>query len=144
LSDFLSTTASNSPKVQSAAAVEALLARYYVNPDLSAGVNYDHDTGEPYLFLFGHTWPEVWKLPEDESAEEFDPHVEGIFEEGAGGFIEFLEELALHLKEPLTVHAIGSTRCFFPLSACEWHIAEGGSTVELTEFRHGQLEHSAK
>lgn len=140
MADFLATTACNNPKVRSAEAVEAVLACYLVNPDLSVGVNYDHDTGEPYLFLYGHGWPEAWQLPEGVLPLNFDPYGEGVFEQGAEGFTALLKDIAPHLKGTLVVHAVGGNRCFFPLSACEWEIAAGGKKVKVTELRHTARE----
>jgi hypothetical protein len=140
MAEFLATTASNSPKVRDAAAVERVLAGYFVDPDFHIGVNYDHDTGEPYLFLYGFVWPEAWPLPEGMSPQEFDPYTEDTFPEGAQGFTQLLKALAPHLTEPLTVHAIGAAKCSFPLSAMEWHIAAGSKRVKVTEFRHSSRE----
>jgi hypothetical protein len=39
------------------------------------------------------------------------------------------------LLEPLTVQAVGSTKCRFPLSACEWHI-EPNAEIHFTEFQN--------
>jgi hypothetical protein len=135
MADFMAVTASNSARIKDHAAVEKIISRYYVDPDLNLGVGFDHETGEPYLFIYGYQWPEAWKLAEGMTHENFDPYTEENYEIGADGFIELLKELAPHLIEPLIVQAVGSTRCFFPLSACEWHIKPGGKRVRLTEFR---------
>jgi hypothetical protein len=140
MADFMAVTASNHPRLKDHAAVEQIVDRYFFDPDLSVGVSFDHDTGEPYLFLYGYVWAEAWKLPEGVGAETFDPYTDDLYENGAPDFIQLLQEIAQHLAEPLTVQAVGSTKCRFPLSACEWHIEPGGAQVEFTEFRHSVRE----
>jgi hypothetical protein len=34
------------------------------------------------------------------------------------------------------VQAVGSEKCRFPLSACEWHIKPGSSEIQLITFEH--------
>jgi len=136
MADFMPITACNGPRLKDHEKVEEIIRTYYLDPELSVGVSFDHDTGEPSLFLYGFTWPEAWKVPEGTKHEDFDPYTEEQYEDGADGFIGLLKEIAPYLKEPLTVHAVGSTKCFFPLSACEWHIKPQGKKVQITEFRH--------
>jgi hypothetical protein len=68
------------------------------------------------------------------SRDDFDPYSSDTYEEGADGFIALLQELALYLEEPLTVQAIGSEKCRYPLSACEWRIEPGSAEVAISEF----------
>ena len=140
MADFQATVASNGPQVKDVDSVEEIIARYVIDPDFHVGVNYDHDTGEPYLFMYGFAWPEAWRIPGGMTADEFDPYTEENYPVGADGFSQLLKELARHLKEPLTVHAIGLTPCRFPLAAAEWHVGVGSKKVKLTEFRHGYRE----
>lgn len=136
MAEFLATTASNGPKVKDVEAVEQIIERYYFDPDFSVGTSYDHDTGNPSLFVYGYVWPEAWKLPVGVNREEFNPYEAELYEEGADGFVDFLKEIAPHLHEPLTVQAIGATKCRFPLSGCEWHIDPDSAEVEINDFRH--------
>jgi hypothetical protein len=136
MAEFMAVTACNHPRLKDHVAVEHIISRYLFDPDLSIGISFDHDTGEPYLFLYGYVWPEAWKMPEGASAETFDPYTDELYENGAPDFVQLLEDIAQHLVDPLTVQAVGSTKCRFPLSACEWHIQAGGTQVQFTEFRH--------
>lgn len=140
MAEFMAVTASNHPRLTDHLAVEQIVDRYFVDPDLSIGVGFDHDNGAPYLFLYGYVWPEAWKMPDGVSAETFDPYTDDLYENGAPDFVQLLQEIAQHLHEPLTVQAVGSTKCRFPLSACEWHIEAGGTEVEFSEFRHSDRE----
>jgi hypothetical protein len=140
MADFMAVTTCSHPRLKDHAEVEQILDRYFFDPDLSVGVSFDHDTGEPYLFLYGYAWPEAWRMPEGVTAETFDPYTDELYENGAPDFIQLLQEIAQHLAEPLTVQAVGSTKCRFPLSACEWHIEPGSSKVELNEFCHSDRE----
>jgi hypothetical protein len=135
MADFMAVTASNNPRIMDHEAVETVIARYWFEAELNLGVGFDHETGEPYLFIYGYQWPEAWKLAEGMTHENFDPYTEENYEIGADGFIELLKELALYLTEPLIVQAVGNTRCYFPLSACEWRIKPRAKRVRLTEFR---------
>jgi hypothetical protein len=76
-------------------------------------------------------------------AKDFDPYTDENYPDGADGFVELLKEIAPHLEGSLTVQAVGNTKCFFPLSACEWHIEPGGREVQITEFRHSTTESAA-
>lgn len=142
MSDFIATTASNNPKINDHEAVDQIIARYFVDPELHVGVSFDHNTGEPYLYVFGYSWPEAWPVPSGTEASDFDPYTQELYEDGADGFIDLLNEIAPHLSEPLTVQAIGSTKCLFPLAGCEWHIERGGTEVEVNEFQHGHLSNA--
>jgi hypothetical protein len=140
MAEFMAVTASNHPKLKDHAAVEKILDTYFVDSDCHTGVGFDEQTGVPYLFIYGFTWPEAWKIPENELRDAFYPYVEECYEDGANGFIQLLREIALYLEEPLTVQAVGSERCRFPLSACEWHIQPGDGEVETNEFHHSNPE----
>lgn len=138
MSEFLSTTACNHPRLKDHDVVNKILDSYFFDPDFNVGVGFDHDTGMPFLFCYGYVWPEAWKRAGGVKPEDFDPYVEEIYEQGADGFVQLLKEIAPYLSEPLTVHAIGAVKCRFPLSATEWHIMPGRKKVEVTEFRHWQ------
>lgn len=138
MAEFIATTACNHPRLKEHDAVEKILAGYFVDPDLFLGVGFDNESGEPYLFMYGYAWPEAWKYPSDAKREDFYPYVEDIYEQGAEGFVQLLKDIAPHLVEPLTVHAVGATKCRFPLSATEWHVVPGRKKIEVTEFRHWQ------
>lgn len=140
MADFSPVTASNGPALKNVPAVEAILARYYLDPEFHIGVAYDHADGAPYLFVYGHVWPETWKLPEGVECDDFDPYTSDLYEEGADGFVQLLKEIAPFLKEPLVVQAIGSIKCRFPLSASEWRIRPGAVQVEVNEFRFCEPE----
>jgi hypothetical protein len=140
MSEFLPITASNDPALNDHDAVEAIIARYWLDQEFNVGVGFDRQTGRPYLYCFGYVWPEAWKVPEGVSPADFCPFEEEVYEEGADGFIQLLRELAPYLAEPLAVHAVGSVKCRFPLSATEWYIEPNGTDVETNEFRHGHLE----
>ncbi len=137
MSDFIATVSCNDPKINDHDAVEQIVARYFFDPELNIGVSFDHETGEPYLFVFGYVWPESWKIPEGTEPGEFDPFIEDRYEHGAEEFIQFLKDVAPYLAEPLIVQAVGAQKCLFPLSACEWHVEAGGTEVEINEFCHG-------
>lgn len=143
MADFIATTASNDPKLTDHEAVERIIDGYYVDPDFSIGVDFDRDTGTPYLVMYGYVWPEAWKL-EGVSREEFDPYDNDLYERGEDDFEQFLKEIAPHLAEPLTIQAIGSTKCRFPLASCEWHIEPGSQEVEVGGFRHSYETVQAK
>ena len=135
MADFFPTTACNDPKINNHEAVEKILASYYTDPDFQVGVGFDEESGEPYLFAYGYVWPEAWKLPDGTKREVFDPCEEDRYEEGDDGFIQLLLEIAPYLAEPLTVQAIGSIKCRFPLAAGEWHLKPGGRKVRTNGFR---------
>ena len=136
MADFIPVSASNNPRINDHAAVEAVLARYWLDPEFSVGVGFNEDTGEPYLFAYGYVWPEAWKVPEGVSPADFDPFDGDTYEEGEDGFLTLLRELTPYLAEPLTIHSIGSVKCRFPLSATEWHIEPGSRKVKIQQFRH--------
>ena len=121
-------------------AVETIIARYWLDQEFNVGVGFNRDTGQPYLFCFGYVWPEAWKVPEGVSPADFYPFEDEVYEDGADGFTQLLQELAPHLAEPLTVQAVGSIKCQFPLSATEWHIEPNGTDVEINEFQHSDPE----
>ena len=142
MADFVAVCASNRPRPNDPEAVRKILAAYHVDSDLRLGVEPHAQSHAPQLFLYGYAWPEAWKLPTGVAAEDFNPFDDEYDELGAEGFAQLLRELALHLEEPLTVHAVGCIQCRFPLSACEWHIEPGATVVEINEFRYGSREPS--
>ena len=82
---------------------------------------------------YGYDWPGAWKVPDGVDREDFAPDYD---EDPDDGFAQFLLDIAHCLAEPLTVQAVGSEKCRFPLSACEWHIRPGGTEVEVQAFHH--------
>lgn len=140
MSDFMPVTASNHPVLKDHEAVEAIIARYWLDQEFSVGVGFDRQTGQPYLFCFGYVWPEAWKVPDGVSPADFYPFEDEVYEDGADGFNQLLQELAPYLVEPLTVQAVGSIKCQFPLSATEWDIEPNGTDVKINEFRHSDTE----
>jgi hypothetical protein len=138
MSDFMAVTACYDPKIKDHQALEQIISRYFLDPDFNLGVGFSEESGEPYLFIYGYCWPEAWKMPAGIAPEDFDPYTSDLYEEGADGFVELLKDLAPYLIETLTVQAIGST-CFFPLSACEWHIQPNGKEVQIHEFRNSNV-----
>jgi hypothetical protein len=136
MAEFIAVTASNGPKVKDHEAVERVIAGFFFDPELKIGVAFDPDDGSPSLFIYGYRWPEAWEVPIGIPRDEFDPYSDDTYEEGADGFIALLQELALYLEEPLIVQAIGNEKCRYPLSACEWRVAPGGTEVVVSEFGH--------
>jgi hypothetical protein len=143
MADFTAVCASNGPALKDFPAVEQIVGSYFLDPEFNVGVGFDEDSGEPHLFVYGYVWPEAWKLPEGVTREDFDPYGSEVYEEGAGGFEQLLQEIAPNLVEPLTVQAVANTKCRFPLSACEWTIQPGGTTVEVHEFTSGRVQATA-
>ena len=143
MADFMAVTACSHPKLKAHKRIETILDRFYVDPDLSIGVGFDEVTGAPQLFLYGYCWPKAWRIPRGVARADFDPYDSDEYGEGADGFVQLLKEIAPCLEEPLTVQAVGSTKCWFPLSACEWHITPGSTQVEMNEFRHSFREPAA-
>jgi hypothetical protein len=135
LADFMAVTACSNPRIKDHEAVEALIQKYYFDPDFQVGVGFDEEDGSPYLFAYGYVWPEAWPLPEYSSRPTFDPYAGDTYEEGDDGFLQFMKDVARHLLEPLTLQAIGNTKCRFPLSACQWTIRPGSRRVHIIKFR---------
>lgn len=137
MADFIAVTACNDPKIKDHEAVEKIIARYYVEPDLNVGVGFDEKDGSAFVFVYGYVWPDAWPIPDGIKPEEFDPYVDDdTYEGGADGFRQLLKDLAPYLIDPMTVQAVGSIKFRFPLSACEWHIPPRGKKVQLNEFSH--------
>jgi hypothetical protein len=134
MADFMAVMACNGPRLKDHEAVAQIISRYFVSPDVSLGVGFEHHSGASYLYIYGDMWPEAWKMPLGVAPEDFDPYTDERYPDGAAGFIELLQDLAPHLAEPLIVQAIGSTKCRFPLSACEWRIEPNGAKVVATSF----------
>lgn len=143
MADFMAVTTCSHPRVKKPKAVERLIAKFYFDPDLNIGTAFDEEDGKPYLFIYGYLWPEAWKLPAGVSRDDFDPYSSDDYEEGGDGFLALLQELAPHLEEPLTIHAVGFTKCRYPLSACEWRIEPGATKVVVSEFGHAQPSNSS-
>jgi hypothetical protein len=140
MAEFMATTASNNARISNHAEVETIISGYFIDPDFHVGVGFDEQTGQPYVFLYGYVWPEAWKLPDGVACDEFDPYTGELYEEGGDGFRQLLQDMAGHLEEPLTVHAVGNTRYWFPLAACEWHVQPGSTDVDINEFQHDEAE----
>lgn len=140
MADFMPVTASNGPRIKQHEAVDRIIAGYYFDADFNVGTAFDEEDGKPHLFIYGHAWPAAWKLPQGQSAEDFDPYAGDTREGGADGFADFLKEIAPYLVEPLTVQTVGAEKCRFPLAACEWHIQPGEKRVTTCGFRHSDPE----
>jgi hypothetical protein len=136
MAEFVPVTASSGPRIKDlcSEAVEETIARFFFDPDLKIGTAFDPHTGAPFLFLYGYAWPEAWEVPIGMPRDEFDPYTTEEYEEGDDGFIELLKALAIYLEEPLTVQAIGHTKCQYPLAACQWHIEPGSNEVVIGEL----------
>jgi hypothetical protein len=132
--DFVAVTASNGPRINDPDAVERAIAGYYFDPKLKIGTAFDPDDGSPFLFLYGYIWPEAWEIPVGISRADFDPYGSDSYEDGADGFLELLREIAPYLHGPLTVQAIGHTKCHYPLAGCQWQIEPGSGDVTVTEL----------
>jgi len=136
LADLICTTASNSPKVKDCVAIQRVLERYHPEQDLHVGLGSDEETGAVHFHIWGHTWPKAWRIPDGVDRIDFDPYeTDDIYDASPEDFERLLVDVAQHLAEPLTVQAVGFERFRFPLLACEWHIAPGGSVVQTDGFR---------
>lgn len=133
MANFIATTASNGARLKNAEAAEQVLSRYCWDGDVQAVVETNLQDGKPYLVIFGYDWPGAWKIPDSVSPEDFEPDYDV---DPGDGFAEFLREIASCLDEPLTVQAVGSEKCRFPLAACEWHIKPDTTEIEVCWFRH--------
>lgn len=133
MATFVATTACNGPRVNDPEAAKKVLDRYLWESDVAAAIKNAGPDGHSYLELYGYDWPDAWKIPDGVDRSKFEPDYDA---DPNDGFEEFLKELAPFLAEPLTVQAVGSEKCRFPLAACEWHIPPGAATVEVTCFNH--------
>src|SRR6266511_1380039 len=133
MATFLATTASNGPQLKDPEAAQKVVERYWWDGDVRALIETDHSDGQAYLALYGYDWPGAWKVPDGVDREDFASDYD---DDPADGFAQFLLDIAPCLAEPLTVQAVGSEKCRFPLSACEWHIQPGGIEVEVRGFHH--------
>lgn len=133
MATFLATTASNGPRLRNQEAARQVLERYYWDGDVQALIETDRSDGQAYLALYGYDWPGTWKIPHDVDREAFATDYD---DDPDDGFAQFLLDIAPCLAEPLTVQAVGSEKCRFPLSACEWHIQPDGTEVEVQGFHH--------
>ena len=141
MATFMATTASNSPRLKDPESARKVLERYFWDGDIEVTITTDSSDGQPRLMLYGYDWPGAYKIPDNVSRDEFEPDYNV---EPYDGFQEFLRDIASHLVDPLTVQAVGSEKCRFPLSACEWHILPRGSKIEVNEFRHSLDEPKAE
>jgi len=98
--------------------------------DVEARISYQGES-QPCLVIYGYDWPRTWRIPEGIDPTNFEPDYDQD-----DGLEEFFKEVAPYLAEPLTIQAVGSEKCRFPLSACEWHILPGAGNVEINSFHH--------
>ncbi len=140
MATFVATTANNGPRLKDAEAARRVLERYSWDGEIEAVIETDPTNGQAYLALYGYDWPGAWKVPEGEHREEFVPDYD---QDAYDGFEEFLRDIAPHLAEPLTVQAVGTEKCRFPLSACEWHVRPSAHEIEINGFEHGHDEPAA-
>ena len=133
MATFVATTASNDPVLGDVDAARRILDRYFFDGDFQAEIQEDGDNGGSYLSICGYDWPGAWKIPDGVAKDGYEPDYELDPDEG---FDEFLKEIAPFLAEPLTIQAIGTEKCRFPISACEWHVRPGATEIEVNGFRH--------
>ena len=133
MATFLATTASNGPRLRDPEAAQKVLEGYWWDGDVQALIEADRSDGQAYLALYGYDWPEAWKITDGVGREDFAPDYD---DDPDDGFAQFLLDIAPCLAEPLTVQAVGSEKCRFPLSACEWHVRPSGTEVEVRGFHH--------
>jgi hypothetical protein len=137
MATFIAITACNGPELRDPDEVQKLIERYSWDGEVVPFVRKDEGDGRAHLALHGYDWPGAWRIPDGTNAEEFEPDYDL---HPADGFEEFLKEVTPLLAEPLTVQAIGSEHCRFPISACEWHVRPGDSAVEITGFKYSISE----
>lgn len=134
MADFMAALTSNSPRVKDPQGALAVINRYHFDYDASVEISADRaDEQQKYLTLYGDGWPEAWKIPPGVDTDDFEPDYDA---DSGEGFEEFLKDVAPYLAEPLTVQAVGHTKCRFPFSACEWHVRPGNGKVEISGFKH--------
>ncbi len=133
MATFNATTASNGAFLKDAAAARRVLDRYYFDGDVEAEIQVDAEQNRPYLSIWGYDWPGAWRIPDGIDKGAFDPDYD---DDPSNGFDEFLKEIAPLLAEPLTIQAVGSEKCRFPLAACEWRVGPGATEIEVCGFRH--------
>ena len=133
MATFVATTASNGARLKDPEAVREILDRYFWDGDVTASIQ--TTDGEESLVIYGYDRPGAWKIPDGVNQDEFEPDYDL---DPCDGLEDFLKEVAPYLAEPLTVHAAGAEKCRFPLSACEWHIRPGETTIEVNGFNHSE------
>jgi len=131
--DFVATTASNSPKLRDLEAARKVLAHYKWDGAVKPDIELDH--GQARLAVYGFGWPGAWRMPDGLDPEKYKPDRDVDSEDG---FADFLKEMLPYLAEPLTVHAVGTENCRFPISACEWHVRPCTTEVEVNGFHYGR------
>lgn len=139
MADFFATDC-NRPRLQDARAVQAIIERHYFDWELEVGIEFDPTDDQQHLTIFGFGWPGAWEMPMDPVPNNWEPDFDG---DGIDGFEGFLREVAPHLAEPLTVQAVGSFQCQFPLLACEWHVTPGATEIRINGFRRCDFPHPA-
>jgi hypothetical protein len=137
MATFVATTASNGARVKDADAAQRVLDRYVWDGGVEAVIRNDERDGTSRLCVYGTDWPAVWKLPTADYWNgfelDYDVDTGEIFE-------EFLRDIAPFLAEPLTVQTVGTEHCRFPISACEWHVLPGATTIEVAGFKHSHTK----
>jgi hypothetical protein len=130
---FIAVTACNGPRLSDPEGAQKVIERYCWDGDVVPVIRKDEAGRQSHLALHGYDWPGAWRIPDGVRKAEFEPDYDL---DSADGFEEFLKELAPFLAEPLTVQAVGSERCRFPISACEWHVRPRDTVVEVSGFRY--------
>ncbi|MBI3411448.1 MAG: hypothetical protein HY040_24230 [Planctomycetes bacterium] len=133
MATFVATTASNCPRLKNPEAAGKVLERYFWDGDLTVTCAKDEQTGHSHLNVYGYEWPGGWRIPDGVDPEEFELDYDV---DSSDGFEDFLKEIAPFLAEPLTVQSVGSEKCRFPISACEWHVRPGTAKVEVNGFSY--------
>jgi hypothetical protein len=133
MATFMAVTACNGPRLSDSEGTQTVIERYYWDGNVVPVIRKDKTDGQSHLALHGSDWPGAWRIPDGTNKEKFEPDSKL---DPTDGFEEFLKELAPFLAEPLTVQAVGSAKCRFPVSACEWHVRPGETAVEVTGFRY--------
>jgi hypothetical protein len=137
MATFIATTASNGARLKDAEAARRVVDRYCWDGDVEVAIQTDRSA---YLVVYGYDWPGCWKVPEGTEPDAFEPDFD---QDTYDGFEAFLLDIAPHLAEPLTIQAVGTEKCRFPLSACAWHVRPGATEIEITGFQHSDSESSA-
>lgn len=133
MATFVATAASNDAALKDVDAARRVLDRYFFDGDVQAEIRKDSENGSPYLSVCGYDWPGAWRIPDGVAKDGFEPDFDV---DPDIGFDEFLKEVAPCLGEALTIQAIGTENCRFPISACEWHVRPGATEIEINGFRH--------
>ena len=133
MANFIATTASNGPRLKDSVAAKGVIASFCFDGDLIVEVETDSRIHKDYLVIYGTNWPGAWPMPRGTNVEDLEPNYD---EDSGEGWERFLNAIAPYLDEPLTVQAVGSEKCRFPLAACEWRIEPGNPHIEVNQFKY--------